>query len=473
MEIVFAIFLGIFLLIGVSSAFFKQKNSRDYLLAGQNVKPWMVALSAVATNNSGYMFIGMIGFTYQFGLASIWIMIGWILGDFLASRFIYAKLRNVSGSQKMSSFGEIISYISTGKVYKAIRIVIGVISIVFLSVYASAQLGAGAKALEVTMDIEKNYTIVGGALLVLIYCFSGGIRASVWTDAVQSFVMIFAMFSLVYAGIVQAGGLSMAIDNLNIVSENYMSIWPRFDGETNNWTRTILFIVGWFFAGFGVVGQPHIMVRYMTLDDEKNMKKVKYWYYSWFTAFYILTIIVGLLSRILLVAEEGFDAETALPSLALQLLPNFYVGIILAGIFAATISTADSLIISCSASFTNDVFSKMKGTYWKNKMATIIITAISLTIALYANKSIFELVVYSWAVLGAAFGLPLTLGALNIQSNNKVIMATMIAGAAGAILWKVNDLNEYTYEILPGFVLAFITWFIGNKIIGKQKLNNA
>lgn len=456
MTSVFILFLGIFLLIGVSSAFFKQKNSADYLLAGQNVKPWMVALSAVATNNSGYMFIGMIGFTYKFGLSSIWIMIGWIIGDFIASTFVYKKIRRTSGTHDLQSFGELVSVIATGKNHKSIRLLIGVISISFLTIYAAAQFGAGAKALITTLQFNKFSIIVGSALLVLIYSIAGGIRASVWTDAAQSFVMLFAMFALVFMAIQYAGGINSSIQAWKKLSPTYLDFFPNLNNNTSKGTQTVLFIIGWLFAGFGVIGQPHIMVRYMTLNHEKGMKEVKIWYYSWFTVFYALTILVGMLSKITLQIDDKFDPETALPLLALQILPEYMVGIILAGIFAATISTADSLIISSSASVTNDVYAKLKGKYWMNKLATILICILALIIALYAQKSIFDLVIYSWAVLGASLGTPIAFGALNFNLSKSIVISMIITSALTCVLWRQFKLHLFLNEIVPGILIPSI-----------------
>lgn len=467
MILVFILFLLIFLGIGISSAYFKEKSSTDYLLAGQNTKPWMVALSAVATNNSGYMFIGMIGFTYTIGLSSIWLMLGWITGDYIASLFIYKKLRDTSGNHKLESFGEMVSQIGTGKVSKYLRLVVGIISLVFLATYAAAQLGAGGKALEDTIGLPHWIGVTGGAVLVVVYCFSGGIRASIWTDAAQSFVMIAAMASLVGFGFYESGGIQVGWEKLSAVSEDYMSLWPQFGGQKNQWWRIGLFILGWLFAGFGVVGQPHIMIRYMTLDSSKNMRKVRRWYYSWFSAFYIMTIIVGLLAKITLTVEENFDPELALPRMAVELLPNHLVGIILAGIFAATISTADSLIISCSASVTNDLFAKFKGQYWLNKVATISISVIALAVALVDNDSIFELVIYSWAVLGSSFGPLLTIGALNKKVPEIWAMAMILFGAFTAIIWKASGYSSYIYEMFPGMMVGFFIFFI-YKLSGKN-----
>ena len=191
----FLFFLVIFAVIGALSMLNKQNTTDDYLLAGQNTKPWLVALSAVATNNSGYMFIGMIGFTYTVGLASIWLALGWVVGDFIASFFVHKKLRHVSEHQKCLSFASCLSNWH-GTNFKIVRIIGGIVTIVFLGVYAGAQLKAGSKALNVMFEWQEYVGAIIGAVIVLLYCFSGGIRASIWTDAAQSCVMAIAMVFL-------------------------------------------------------------------------------------------------------------------------------------------------------------------------------------------------------------------------------------------------------------------------------------
>jgi len=350
----------------------------------------MVALSAVATNNSGYMFIGMIGYTYIAGLSSMWIQVGWIVGDFMMSLFIHKKVRCLSQEKNIVSFSSILSN-WTGDNYKILRMICGVITIIFLSIYAAAQLKAGSKALFVMLDWEYYIGAIMGAFIVLLYCFSGGIRASIWADSAQSFLMIAAMGILFITAIDQSGGVSMFIDKLRAVSPDYLSVMVQSD-SSSELTATFLFLTGWMFAGFGVIGQPHIMVRFMTIDNPDNIKEARYYYYSWYSAFAILTIGAGLAARILIPETDGFDAELALPTLSKQLLPEMLVGLVLAGLFAATISTADSQILSCCASLTND-FAKegRKASYLVTKLGTLFITILALVIALNGGDSVFAL----------------------------------------------------------------------------------
>lgn len=168
----FVFFLLLFTLIGVASAFKSRGTKQDYYLASASVKPWLVGLSAVATNNSGYMFIGVIGYTYATGLASIWLMLGWIAGDFLASLYIHARLRKATASSGEVSYAGVLSHWH-GENHQWLQRLIGLLSLCFLLVYASAQLVAGSKALHVLFDWPLWSGAVMGAVMVAVYCFAG------------------------------------------------------------------------------------------------------------------------------------------------------------------------------------------------------------------------------------------------------------------------------------------------------------
>ena len=279
--------------------------------------------------------------------------------------------------------------------------------------------------------VQQRIGTMVGAVLVLGYCFAGGIRATIWSNAAQSIVMIVVMALLVGYGIAEVGGWGEAMIKFDAVSPTYLS-W--FDDVDSYWGfAPALFVLGWFFAGFGTVGQPHIMVGYMTMNNGDNIARVRAYYYSWYTAFFGATVLVGMLARIILVDDGSLDAELALPAMAIELFPPFLVGVMLAGIFAATISTADSLVISCTGALTNDIFPNLKFNYRASKIATIVVTFFAACVALhalYGETSVFDMVVYAWAVMGTGFG-PLLIVVLLGKRPNQVISLVMILFGAG------------------------------------------
>ncbi len=466
--VTFISFLTLFAIIGLSSVLQKKKTTADYLLAGQNVKPWLVALSTVATCNSGYMFIGMIGFTYKVGLASLWIAIGWVFGDFITSMFSFKHIRRFAGNPEIQTYSSLLAYRGS-KPLKIVRLVAGILTLLFLSIYAAAQFAAIGKSLLVTFELEPWIGTIGGAVLVLGYCFAGGIRATIWSNAAQSIVMIFVMFLLVVFGFAEVGGWDAAITKFEAVSPTYLS-W--FNDVDSYWGfAPLLFILGWFFAGFGTVGQPHIMVGYMTMDDGKNIAKVRAYYYSWYAAFYAAAIMVGMLARIILLDDGSFDPELALPTMAIKLFPSFLVGVMLAGIFAAAISTADSLVISCTGALTNDIFPKLKFSYLASKIATTMVTIFGVSVALYAlygKTNVFDMVVYAWAVMGTGFGPLLTLLLIGKTPNQVISLAMILFGAGFTVTLSMLGVPEPEYFI-PGLSSGFIIYYIGTIIYPEAK----
>lgn len=457
----FLAFLLLFVIIGLYSLRQRQKNSNDYLLAGHNVKPWLVALSAVATNNSGYMFIGMIGYTYSVGLSSVWMMIGWVLGDFVASLLVHRKVREMTERHGVHTFGGLLSHWHDTN-YTVLRFIVGIITLLFLGTYAAAQLSAGSKALHVLFDWELYSGALIGTVIVLLYSFAGGIRASIWTDAAQSIVMFAAMAMMLYICVDTLGGFGGVSDRLGAIDGDYLSLMPR-DMSHGPLIGGLAFVLGWFFAGYGVAGQPHIMVRFMTMDRPENISRVRLYYYSWFTIFYAMTIGIGLTARVLLPEVESFDAELALPTLALELLPPVLVGMVLAGIFAATISTADSLILSCAASLTRDFQRQKVDHYLITKGGTVVISLLALGIALFSDKSVFALVLDAWGVLGAGFAPLLTVYSLGRRPSEALAITMVLGGIATVYAWPLL-MPELIYAIAPGIAGGFVIYFIGSRL---------
>ncbi|MDX8387065.1 MAG: sodium/proline symporter [Ghiorsea sp.] len=450
----FVTFLLVFAGIGAASMLRRKPSTSDYLIAQRSITPWLAGLSAVATNNSGYMFIGMIGLTYSTGLSSIWLMLGWIAGDLAASLLLMKKVRKTADEQDAHSFGGLLAQWQHTH-FNVLRRVTGILTILFLGAYAAAQFMAGSKALHVLFGWDLSTGALLGAVLVLLYSYSGGIRASIWTDAAQSFVMLGAMLMLMWVSIGQLGDSGVIQQQLQDVSPSFMNWFPDA-----SWWGILLFVLGWVFAGFGVAGQPHVMIRYMALDDVNNLGRFRVWYYSWFTLFYAATIVVGLLARLLLPDAGSFDAELALPMLANQLLPEVLVGLVLAGLFAATMSTADSLVLSCSASATRDLFPEHKVSYATTKLVTAGIVLLALILSISGNQSVFVLVLVAWGLLASAFVPLLTLYVLGFSMNERATLIVMGVSVSVFMLWRQMGLSSEVYEIMPAMLAGFAVYFL-------------
>ena len=457
----FIAFLLCFLGVGIYASTRKQSTTEDYLLASRSVNPWLMALSAVSTNNSGFMFVGLIGSTFTEGFSSVWLMAAWVLGDYLGwLSGVPEKLRR--RSEELGAV-TIPSFLGKGlKDGRTVTIIGGLITLIFLGIYAAAQLTAGSKALTALFGWNHAVGAVIGAVIVMVYCFAGGIRASIWTDAAQSVVMIVAMAMLFGVALAECGGLGAMISSLEAMDPNLVAIFP------NNLEWGLgLFLLGWLAAGLGVVGQPHIMIRAMTLDDPDNTDKARKIYIVWYVLFAAAAVGVGLAARALLPGGEGFDTELAMPMLAQELLPSVLVGFILAGLFAATMSTADSQLLACSAAITQDIFPQFAQNYRMAKMVTIGITLGMLGVAL-SGGSVFGLVVLAWSSLASGLGPLLVVRAMGHDVSGKLGASMMLSGIIAVLIWRYGlGFSGAMYDVLPGMATGFAVYAAGRVLLGE------
>lgn len=461
----FLAFLLFFIVVGLVSVLKAKASRKDYYLASQSVPPWLVGLSAVATNNSGYMFIGVIGYTYHTGLASIWLMLGWIVGDFLSSLFIHKRLRLATERTNEASFAGVVA--NWQRPFPHLQRIGALISVFFLLSYASAQLLAGSKALFVLFNWPQWAGSVIGAGIVMAYCYAGGIRASIWTDAAQSVVMIIAMGLLLWTAVDHLGGFAATTEAMSGI-EGFLN-WVPEDLAFPGFLGGFLFAVSWLFAGFSVIGQPHIMIRFMALDKPQNLMQSRIWYYSWFTAFYAMATGVGMLSRVYLSNPAAFDAELALPTMAMDLLHPVLVGVILAGVFAATMSTADSLILSCSAAFTHDLLPHRVEKRWLIKLTTVVTTLLALVFALTSKETVFGLVILSWSGLASSFAPLLIIYALKKKPSQTTAIIMMLGGLAAALIWRHFGLHNAVYEGMPGMLAGLLLYCAGSRVFPAKE----
>ena len=461
----FILFLLLFTGVGIYSASRQQHTTTDYLLASRSVNPWLTGLSAFATAHSGGMFISTIGWTYQVGISSVWLLVGWFLGDYLAWFVVHKPLRIISEETNSETIGAFLAQKTKG--YSAIAAVSALITIAFLGAYAAAQLLAGSKALHVIFGWNYSWGIILGAVIVVAYCFSGGIRASIWTDALQSILMMVAMMMLLVIAVVSCGGIDGLWQQLGEIDPTLVDLVPQ--GLKYGFG---LFMLSWLVAGVGVVGQPHIMVRAMVLDDASKMGITRNIYAVSYIIFSTAAVLVGLSARVLLPNLISDDPELALPQMAIALLPAILVGIILAGIFSAVVSTADSQILSCSAALTQDLFPRMGRSYKLVKVGTLIVTAIILAIALGSNKNMFALGVFAWSALASGLAPLLILRVWRFPVSATVGVTMMLVGLGTAATWNgVLKLSGSIYEVLPGMLAGFLVYGVA-RLFNFQVVKN-
>ena len=450
MEIVFLGLLLFIALIGITSSRLNKPTVKNYYLADKSLSPWLSGLSAMATNNSGYMFIGLIGFTYLNGLSSIWLMIGWILGDYLITKKIFPKIVNKSFRSRNVTYASIIGDLAKNKLLTKL---IALVSFVFLLIYSSAQFTASGKTLMAVMNWEFYYGVITGGFIVLAYSLTSGIRASIWTDAAQSIIMLVSMGLLVLFSIVKLGGVNQTLFQLSEI-EGYMRLFGT--GTKDSVLFNVLSSLSWIVAGMFVVGQPHIMIRFFAVKDHNDLIRSRIFYYSSYILFYGLAFTVGMLSRLILDDTAGFDPELALPMMAQILFNPFMVGLIISGIFAATMSTADSLIINCSGNISQDIFELTKFSKSKITGITLVVALTSIFIALINSGSVFSIVVFSWTVLGFLLTPLLIMISLNKTINAKHFV---ISGIISTMVFYILNKSVFFEGIYLGifpFVINLI-----------------
>ncbi|MEQ8860861.1 MAG: sodium/proline symporter [Pseudomonadales bacterium] len=438
-----------FVAIGALSMRRKAASVDDYLTASSQVPAWLVGLSAVATNNSGYMFIGLIGFTFVEGISSAWLAFGWLTGDLLAWFTIHPAVRRFSEKNPVNTVPALIAHRGE-RAGGSVRILAGVLIIAFLAVYAAAQLMAGSKVLNVVFHWPEWLGVIGGAAVVLLYSFAGGLRASIWTDAAQSFVMLFGMLALLAAGVSDVGGPITLWHSLASIDPALVTLIPS--GLSFGLP---LFVLGWIAAGLGVAGQPHLVVRTLALQSPEQIPRARRVYFAWYLPFVTMTVLVGLYARALFDGTATLvDPELALPLMAQAYLPDIGVGIVLAAVVAAAMSTADSMLLSTSAAVSQDIFHRFGQSYVRTKIGTALVTVGVVFIAIAAPANVFDLVILAWSGLGATLGPPLAVRVLGWPLGYPAAFGMILAGLAGVVGWRLLGLQAAVYEILPGFVCA-------------------
>ena len=460
----FSFFILLFLFVGFLSYFKSKKNLSDYFLASHNTPSWVVGLSAMATTYSGYMFTGLIGYTYLNGISVIWLCLGTFLGDLTISTFTHKPFRIRAKKIQSLSYSHLVSNWFFQN-FKKLKVISSLLILIFLSTYAGAQFVAGAKALNYIFETPIYLGIFLCFVITLSYCIAGGIRASLWTDVLQSFIMISSMGLLCFFAIYQVGGLNEFFIKISLVSENFSSLVPQ--SHSANIFFMAVFMVSWIFSGFGVIGQPHVMSRFTSLDKPEQMKKARTYYYLFNFLFYVLSVSVGLCVRILI--PEIADPEKGLLELSQTLLPSIIVGFILAGLFAALISTADSQILSCSSCLVEDFFKGKKNQYLYVKLSTLCCAIVATLIATFSQKNIFNLVWMSWSVLGGAFAPLILLYILDRKPSEKTSICMVLSALLSVIVWRYFGWNSFITDCFPSMMVPFLVYFVLEKKLNYFK----
>jgi len=453
----FLVFMGFFAGVGLASMRVKEDTTDDYLVAGRGMHPALAALSAVSTWNSGYMFIGFIGFIFIQGYSGIWIGLVSTLGQAVAWIWLYKFIQKEGSERGVRSLSSLVSK-TTGAPEAKLA---GVLSVVFLAIYAAAQLVAGGVALQVMLGWSEVIGILIGFVLVVAYCYAGGIRASIWTDAAQSCVMIVGSTILCMVAVSEVGGFSGLHNSLKDIDPGMVNMFPA-----DLTFGVTLWIGAFFLGGLGVAGQPQVVSRVMTLKDDKDRKQAAIWFFVWQTPFIALMFIIGLACRAIFLDLDASQAQDGLPLLAMEVLNPVLAGVILASIFAATMSTADSQVLACTAAITDDVRPEWSQDHKKTKFVTLVIALFATTIALVGQQfpgfgdSVFALVVLAVYGLGGIFVPLLLVRMMGYEPDTEHTIWMMVAALCAVIVWSLSGYGDDIFPSIPAMSSAFATHFI-------------
>ena len=461
----FALYLVLVLTVGIVF-FVKGRKSaggdKDYFLGGRQMNGWVAALSAGASDMSAWVLMGLPGSIYLYGMGQVWISVGLLIGTILAWVFVAPGLRRFS--IKADDAITIPQYLTRRfKVNNpALQIVSAIIFIVAYCVYAASSIVACGDLFNTIFGWDKTVAMVGATCIILLYTFLGGFNAVCWTDFFQGMLMLAALMAAPIVAAFAMNATDFAPMAAVVTPDNYYNILSsgKFD-----WTSIsdILSGLGW---GLGYFGMPHILVRYMSIKSEKEMKKSQKIGIAWTTIILIMASVVGLVGHKFVGTYLAEGSQSMIfVTMVRQLFPAFIAGLLLSAILAASMSTADSQLLLSTSAFTSDVYKPIfrkkasdKEILWAGRIMVAVIAVIALVIAMSPDcKRIMALVECAWTAFGAAFGPVILLSLYWKRFTYKGALAGIIVGFAVDALWYAF-LSSSTglYEIIPGFICGAI-----------------
>ncbi|MFR3573423.1 MAG: sodium/proline symporter PutP [[Ruminococcus] lactaris] len=469
------VYLGCMLYVGYRCS--KNNNdSADFYLGGRKLGPLVTAMSAEASDMSSWLLMGLPGLAYLTGVADAgWTAIGLAIGTYLNWRIVAKRIRrytHVAGNSiTLPSF-----FSNRYRDEKKILQSIGAIFIViFFIPYTASGFAACGKLFSSLFGINYQVAMVISALIIVGYTTLGGFLAASTTDFIQSIIMSIALIIVFIFGINVAGGVSAVVENAQSLP-GYLTMHTTYDPVSGTeQPYPIISIVSMIAWGLGYFGMPHILLRFMAIEDEEKLKLSRRVATGWVVISLAVAVLIGIIGLAMtaageLIPLEGSASETIIVKIADLMsqhgvLPALLAGTILAGILASTMSTADSQLLAASSSVSSDLLGDFlkkktgkKGSMFADRITLLIIALIAVFLARDPNSSVFNIVSFAWAGFGAVFG-PVVLFALFWKRSNwQGALAGMISGGAMVFIWKylVRPLGGAwdIYELLPAFLVS-------------------
>jgi len=448
--ITFGIYLVFLMAIGVYF-YSKTTTHESYVLGDRGVGYWVTAMSAQASDMSGWLLLGLPGAVYTSGLTEIWVVIGLALGTYLNWKFVAPALRVQTEKYNSLTVPSFISQkLNDKKGY--IRTFSAIVILFFFTIYSASGLVASGKLFDSLLGIDYKWGVLIGGGTIIVYTFLGGYLATCWTDFFQGCLMFFAIIVVPVAAYYSGGG----IDGISTAMEAKDISLNIFKYAKVLSLPVIISGLGW---GLGYFGQPHIIVRFMSIDSADELWKSRLIAMIWVFISLLGAIAVGItgIGVFTDVSQMGGDAEKVFIFLIHKLFNPWMAGILFAAILSAIMSTISSQLL---------VFKRKKShkeMIWVGRICVIVIFAIASLLAMNPNSKVLELVSYAWAGFGGVFS-PVILFTLYKKNLHwKTVLISMIIATITVIAWKTIGLGNVIYEMVPSFVINCISIYLLEK----------
>ncbi|MEN1727160.1 MAG: sodium/proline symporter PutP [Pseudomonadota bacterium] len=468
--ITFALYFVVLLGLGIL-AWQRTSDLSDYILGGRRLGSGVTALSAGASDMSGWLLLGLPGAAYLSGLEAGWIGVGLLIGTWANWRIVAARLR--IATERLDDALTLPVYFQRrfDDHSRILRLLPGLFIFIFFSLYVAAGLVAGGRLFETVFELPYFWAVTTGAVAIIIYTFMGGYLAVSWTDALQALLMLIALVAvpLVVFGTGDAGIFDAARD----LNPELLNPFTNTEGQPLE-ILAVLSLMAW---GLGYFGQPHILARFMGIRDASELKTARRIAVSWVTVCLICAVLVGMAGiGGLPETLEGPTSETVFIRLVEVLFHPVVAGLCLAAILAAVMSTADSQLLVASSAVAEDFYkglfrpdASQEELVWVGRLSVIAIALVALWLAADPDRTVLGLVSYAWAGLGAAFGPVVVMSLLWGKMSRIGAIAGMLVGGLTVIIWGRLEGGLFeVYEILPAVIFSLLAIVIGSRLAPDQ-----
>ncbi|PAU36738.1 sodium/proline symporter [Vibrio coralliilyticus] len=467
----FIAYLILMLAIGVI-AYQRTKNSTDYFLGGRSLGPWPAALSAGASDMSGWLLLGLPGYAYAAGIEALWLAGGLLVGTWLNWLISAKRLRTYSITTDALTLPEFLSRRFNDN-SKLIQVISAFFILLFFLFYTSSGLVAGGKLFETVFGLDYTTAVIIGTVCVVSYTLFGGFLAVSWTDLVQGLLMAAALMIVPIAAM--EGGLGQLSTDLTNINPQLLTLWNDTKGEPLS-AIAIISLVAW---GLGYFGQPHILARFKAARSNKDLTTARRIAVIWTALSMVGAMLVGLVGLIY-VTNSGVsidDGEKIFMLLVNSIFHPVVAGVLLAAILAAIMSTADSQLLVSSSALAEDFYKQLvkkdatsEEIVMVGRIAVVAISIVALILAMTPDSSVLGLVSYAWAGFGAAFGPALVLSLYWSRMNRNGALAGIVIGGVTIVVWKQLTGGWFdVYEIVPGIIFSTIAIVVVSMMTGEPE----